>query len=407
MARLTDPKLRALVAARAPIAGVSDGAGLTFTLSAAGTASWVLRYRLDNRQRELTLGNYPDMGLAAARTAAAAARVRVDAQLDVAAEKRKARIQRIEARTFRDLAADYLARAGQSLAERSRLEIARYLEKDLGPRLGRRPAREVSSEDIVAAVESIALRSDPVARRAFEILNVIFAHGQAKRLVLANPCAGLRLSAILGKPHERRRRVNLSLEELGQVFAAIPAMGRPNELTVKVLLATCVRKGELIRAKWVDVELATARWTIPDENSKTGRGFVIPLAPIVVQWFRELQLLAFGSAFVLPARTKVGAIEERPVSDKTLNAALSRLRCGARAFSPHDLRSTARSHLAALGVSVVVAERCLNHTLGGLVAVYDQHDYFEERRRALELWAARLVEVEGRPANVLQLRAAA
>jgi integrase len=74
-------------------------------------------------------------------------------------------------------------------------------------------------------------------------------------------------------------------------------------------------------------------------------------------------------------------------SPHALNAALHRL-CDklegrTRRFTPHDLRSTGRSHLSALGVSLIVAERCLNHSLGGLVATYDQHDYLTERRAAL------------------------
>jgi integrase len=76
------------------------------------------------------------------------------------------------------------------------------------------------------------------------------------------------------------------------------------------------------------------------------------------------------------------------MNGSTFNAALARLDCKARAFSPHDLRSATRSHLAGLGVDITVAERCLNHSLGGLVAVYDQNDYLTERRKALELWAA-------------------
>ncbi len=82
----------------------------------------------------------------------------------------------------------------------------------------------------------------------------------------------------------------------------------------------------------------------------------------------------------------------------TLNAAINRLclalgdKC--RRFTPHDLRSTARSHLGAMGVDLLVAERCLNHSLGGLVAVYDQHDYLSERRTALDLWARFIVACE-------------
>lgn len=84
-----------------------------------------------------------------------------------------------------------------------------------------------------------------------------------------------------------------------------------------------------------------------------------------------------------------------------------------RRFTPHDLRSTARSHLGALGVNVVVAERCLNHSLGGLISIYDQHDYMTDRRAALELWADFILACEaGRQwapgnNNVIPLRTAA
>jgi integrase len=65
-----------------------------------------------------------------------------------------------------------------------------------------------------------------------------------------------------------------------------------------------------------------------------------------------------------------------------------------RRFTPHDLRSTARSHLGALDVDVLIAERCLNHSLGGLVAVYDKHDYLPERRKALTLWSNKIRAIE-------------
>jgi integrase len=407
MPRLTDPQLRAMIVARSSVAGVSDGDGLTFTLSASGTASWVLRYRLDGRQRELTLGNYPDMGLADARRAAGAARAKVDARIDVATEKRRARRQRAQAPTLRELVLDYLARSGLGLAERGRREIRRYLDKDITPRMGAQLACDVGPEDVIGTVEAIAKRSDSVARRAFEILNVAFAHGLAKHLVRVNPCAGLRIVAILGPRKARRRRLKLSADELRQVLGALPALGRENELAIKILLATCVRKGELVRAKASELELERGLWNVPDEHAKGGRGYAIPLAPIVAAWFQELIELARGSSYVLPARTKIGRIEDRPIHLVTLNVALDRLQGGARAFSPHDLRSTARSHLAELGVDLIVAERCLNHSLGGLVAVYDQHDYLDERRRALQLWAKRLEDLEPRPTAVLQLRAAA
>jgi len=114
----------------------------------------------------------------------------------------------------------------------------------------------------------------------------------------------------------------------------------------------------------------------------------------VLAWFLELKTFAGESPYVLPGRAVRFGARARIVSHSTLNVALNRLAVGARRFSPHDLRSTARSYLAELGVNVLVAERCLNHSLGGLVAIYDKHDYLDERRRALALWVSFIETVE-------------
>jgi hypothetical protein len=87
-----------------PIAGKSDGGGLTFTLSRARTATWVFRYRYGARPREITLGNYPDVSLVEARKKAIAQRALVDAGRDVASDKRRERIAASQAITFRGLA---------------------------------------------------------------------------------------------------------------------------------------------------------------------------------------------------------------------------------------------------------------------------------------------------------------
>lgn len=93
----------------------------------------------------------------------------------------------------------------------------------------------------------------------------------------------------------------------------------------------------------------------------------------------------------------VGKIHVTHIAILTIGASVNKL-CktleGIRGFTPHDLRSTARSHLTELGVNIIVAERCLNHSLGGLVGIYDQHDYMIERRVALELWCNLITSCE-------------
>jgi integrase len=232
-------------------------------------------------------------------------------------------------------------------------------------------------------------------------VSVIFAHGVANLSAKLNPCAGLKVSAVIGV-RPKRQRIKLSEDELRAVLAGLDRLGLKNALAVRILLATCVRKGELLRARWEHIDLEAGLWRVPDENSKSKRGFTIPLPSTVARWFGELEAIACGSEWVLPGQRLT-----EPMCRSTLNVALDRLGCEVRRFTPHDLRSSARSHLAALGVDIVVAERCLNHSLGGLVAVYDRHDYLEERRRALEVWASFLESCEqARPWNVTALRAA-
>ncbi|RYU62906.1 integrase [Methylolobus aquaticus] len=146
----------------------------------------------------------------------------------------------------------------------------------------------------------------------------------------------------------------------------------------------------------------------PADNAKNGRAFTIPIPATVAAWFEDLRSLAGGSPWVLPARGRGRRTAHEHISASTLNAALKRIEGARREPSPHDLRSTARSYLAELGVPVIVAERCLNHALGGLVDVYDKHDYMDERRRALELWAAFIETAErGEAWNVTPIRATA
>lgn len=174
MGRLTDAKLRVLLRAGTPIAGRSDGDGLTFTVSPSQmrkphrerSASWVLRYRFAGKPRELTLGNYPDMTIEQARVHARLERVRIDRGVDVAAYKRRTRLEATRAKTFRQIAEDYLKRAAKELAERSQREVRRYLEKDLLPRLGSITADAVQPKDVIGTIERIAERSDAVARHA-------------------------------------------------------------------------------------------------------------------------------------------------------------------------------------------------------------------------------------------------
>lgn len=411
MGKLTDVQLRNWIKAGKPVA-IADGEGLTFTLSAKGTAAWTLRYRIAGKRNEITLGRYPDIPLTKAREIASAKRAEVQQGIDPAAEKRKAEHAAANAWTFRKLAEDYLEKAADWLAENTIYGRKQQLRDYVYPKIGSIAAADVSPAEIVAIVEAASLKSLHVARLSLIAIREVFAHGIARHVVTQNPCAHIKARAIIGGTKQQRERVMLTDGEIAELFKALPQLSRPNVLMVRILLATGTRIGELVQAEWKNVNFEAAEWMIPVEHSKTKKAFTIPLPPMVAGWFAELQAMAFGSRYVLPIRTRNHGVEgDAHMEPVTLNAALNGLattlgdKC--RRFTPHDLRSTCRSHLGMLGVDVLIAERCLNHSLGGLVAVYDKHDYLTERRRALELWAAKLAAIEaGAAFNIVPLRRA-
>lgn len=402
MANFIDTDIKRWIREGKPVANaLGDVSGLTFTLSAKGTAAWVLRYRFGGKPREYSIGRYPEYSIVKAKAAALDARARIQRGEDVAREKRLAKIERAAAKGFRQLAEDYKEKAFPKLAANTVKQRRHHIDDILIPRLGVLAARDVTTADMVALVEKVGKNSVHVAELVFTAASEIFKHGIARHVVTSNPCAGITVSAICGKPEPTRQRLKLTEEELRVILPALPAIGKENALAVKIQLATCVRLGELAIAEWSHVDLDRAEWFIPDANNKSRKAFVIPLSPAVVGWFKELQKMACGSKYVLPARQARRRNNHKGdvhFEQRALNSMLHKL-CDSltdkvRRFTPHDLRSTARSHLSALGVNLIVAERCLNHSLGGLIAVYDQHDYLTERSAALNLWTQFILACE-------------
>lgn len=394
MPTITDPTTKKTIPLRMPLA-VADGGGLTFTLSEAGTATWILRYRYGGRARELTIGNYPDMGLAEAREKARIKRAEIDQGGDPAAEKRTAAMIAAEDWTVRQLVADYREKVLVGLGTSTQRSYERNLKR-IENKLGSFLVTTIDARKIVWLIEDVGapwVESNMLLCTA----KMLFRHAAGKRLVPANPCVGIELTALMGKRPPVTRRLMLSDSELRLVLNA--NMSPENLLTVKILLGTAVRSNELRTAKWDQIDLDKGIWSVP--ATKTGREIQIPLSNPVKAWFQALKPLAGDSEFVLPARA--GSRHDRfggdaPINPNTIGAAiefwLNEYKPAVRRFTPHDLRSTAKSHMRALGVPREITEMCLNHKLPGVEGIYDVHTYFNERKQALDQWGEHLSWLE-------------
>jgi integrase len=385
---LDDMQLRRWIAAKEPITR-ADGDGLTFTLSEFGTATWVLRYSRGPRRRELTLGNYPDMTLSEARKQARAQRVLIDGGKDPAAEKKTSKARTQDSMTVSQLCDDFVKKRFPHLAESSVTVYRGLMEGVIRPRLGSLEVSTIISADLVSMIE-ICKRPWTVCDTLLVLCRTLFAHAIGRKQINANPAIGIDLKAILGPRPPKRKRVMLQKDELEKLLPNIDeVIGRPNGLMFRVLLATCVRTGELATARKSLIDLKRGSWRVLGGSTKTKQEFLVPLAPMVIGWIEELIAMSGDSEWLCPARTsqnKRGHVNKQ-VLWNIFNEAFKNRKLEMRRFTPHDTRSTAKGHLRNLGFSREISEIALNHKLPGIEGVYDVREEIPERRAAMEAWA--------------------
>ncbi|TXH02324.1 MAG: site-specific integrase [Rhodocyclaceae bacterium] len=421
MGKLTDIQIRAWIKSGERFEGRSDGDGLYLRFREGDIGpTWRYRYRFDGKPRVMNIGSYTTVSLAKAREMARELSAKVALGHDVAGEKQERKreaLAKIEAEknawTVARLADEYFERIILGRWKHPNIVRSR-IENDIKPNLGKIKAEDVKPRDIDAMLQTIVKRGAPtVANDVLRWSKRIFDFGIKRHVLEYNPAAAFDLSDAGGKEESRDRWLNR--EELSKLFQAMREKAGSftieNHYAVRLLLLLAVRKEELIAAPWSEFDLERAVWHLPEERTKTSMAIDIPLPAHAVNTLQELKRLSSGSAYVFPARK----MQQRMIPHidlNTLNAALSKhikpKLQDMDNFTIHDFRRTARTHLAALGVDAFVAERCLNHKVKGVEGIYNRHDYFDERKNALDQWAKllSLLEEGGADYNILPFKKA-
>ncbi len=372
----------------------SVGNSLYFRISDEGTGSWVVRYAIHRRRREITIGDYPAMSLADANGETALIKLEVKKGVDPLAERQRA--DNTQYQIVDDLAEDWLQDCDKRLKYSS--IPRRVYKKDIAPYVGRLAIDQVTPRDIRAIINKITKSGRPtVSNDALMYCKQLFRHGLKLGLLVHNPAEPFSVSDAGGVEKSRSRA--LSFDEIKQVFESCRKhhnqFSRENYLAIALLVTLGVRKGELIAAKWEEFEMDEQLWHIPEGRSKNGKPISIPLPKEAIEWFHELFIRASGSEFVFPKRRV--SKRQGHISPDTINAALQKMhreeKLGVEHFTIHDLRRTFRSLMAREGIPGHVAERCLNHSLKGVEGIYDRYDYLDERREALQKMSKILVPI--------------
>ena len=303
--------------------------------------------------------------------------------------------------TFAAVAEDFIAT--KLPTERKGREVERDIRREYLPQWGKRPAAEITSLDARNLVKVVVDRGAPYqAHNLFTTGKRLFAWAIDQQVygLESSPFDRLKPKAIIGKK-EFRTRI-LSDDELRAYWRATRRLGYPYGPLFRMLALTGQRKSEVAEARWSEFDLSRKLWTIPAERMKADAAHVVPLTDDVLAILKSLPRFkrgdhVFSSTFGVKPVNGFSKAKER-LDRRMLRSwrALARARGEDRRkaeiepFVIHDLRRSMRTGLSALPVPDLVRELVIAHTKPGLHKVYDQHAYADEKRRALELWGARL-----------------
>ena len=417
MSELTDIQIKSWIKSGERFEQRGDGGGLFLSFRTdMATPVWRFRYRFAGLRKVMTLGSYSDLSLAEARRLAKEMRARVALGYDVATEKQERKAEALakietkkNAYTVGELADEYFAKTILGRWKHPNIVRAR-IEKDIKPNIGKIPVEDVKPMDISNMLDTIKERGAPtIANDVLRWSKRMFDYAIKRHIIEFNPASAFDLSDAGGKEEARERA--LSRDELATLFGAMrktKGFSTMNEMTMKLLLMLAVRKGELITAKVSSFDLDNATWRLTTADTKTKSEIIIPLPKQAVEMLKDIIRLSDGE-YLFPAR-KCQDQRLPYIHENTLNVALSKVKAnmpGVEPFTIHDFRRTARTHLAALGVDSHIAERCLNHKIKGVEGIYNRHDYFDERKVALQKLANFLEACEtGKAWNVTPFRKA-
>jgi integrase len=403
---LTDAAIRAL---RPPAAGRLEIADtscrcLELRVTANGAKSFAFRYRArgSRRTERITLGPYPDLSLRDARIAADKLRGEVVAGKNPAGHKREA-----SARSFAALADRYLtehARRHKRTADKD----ARNLRLHILPRWRDRDFANITRGDVIALIERLVGAGKPtLANHVHALVSSIFGFAMDVDLATANPAARLHK-----RGPERAKTRTLSDDEIRLFWHRViePPIPSAVGLALRLVLAAGVRPGEAAGMARSELEFdgrgAPIGWTIPPARSKSRRPHFVPLSQLARDVIVEAMALNDG-ALVFTAR------------NYTLAAAMARLatvlpegEAGVESWkadppTPHDLRRTTATKLAAAGVPSEDVSAILGHVRTDITGKhYDMYRRADEKRRALDRWSRLLSAIVSGTAtpNVVALR---
>jgi integrase len=358
--------------------------GLALRLSYGGAKSFVYLYRVGGKLRRMTLGLYPAISLAEAREAWRGARQDAQAGRDPAKVRKTGK----GATDFKGVFEEWLKRDQSD--NKSWPLTKRTIERDALPAWEGRQIADIARRDVLDTLDEVVDRGAPMtARRLHSHLHRLFKWSVGRGIIAANPMADL------PKPgSENKRERVLTNEEIVKVWKAASELRWQYGRVIHLLILTGARRGEIAYLRRSEIEGDTIK--LPGVRTKSGEPHDIPLSTPARAMIDSLPRSDNALVFNRDGKPLIGWSRTKQRLDKL---------SGVSGWTIHDLRRTVATGLQKLRTPLQVTEAVLGHvsgSRGGIVGVYQRHDYADEKRGALEAWGAHVTAlVEGQMTGVV------
>ena len=360
-----------------------DTGGLYLEVSPTGNKWWRFRYKKNGVRIKISLGVYPEVSLKKAREKRDAARTLLASGGDPKTEKNVAEHKR-NAPTFHSVAEEWFSVKKEAWSDGHTRTMRLRLDSYLLPMLPRKPFSELTTQDFLEVLRKVENRGRlETAHRLAQICGQVARFARLSGIIRYDPVQGI--SEVLKPAKEKHQATITNPAEVGRLLSIIETYpGRTVTLmALRIMPYVFVRSGELRGAKWEEIDMDGAVWTIPAARMKIRREHMVPLSRQVIALFEELRRIAPGPlCFPSPMSST------RCISDVALLNGLRRIGYGREEMCIHGFRSMASTLLNEQGYRPDIIEAQLAHTYANQIrAAYNHAQYFEERRKMMQDWA--------------------
>lgn len=361
---------------------VADNGGLCIEVTTKGAKLWRWRYYYNGKQQMLSLGKYPRISLGQARKLRDAARDQLDEGLHPAREKKAAKLRRqIEgANTFKVIAENWYELRKGNMDEKYRKQCLARMKQHVFPLIGNFPITQITIPDVVNVVEKIGKRGTvETAKRMKQQISAVFRYASQRGMCPYNPAADLK--GILPR-REEKHHAAVKVEDFPKFWTTLNRYNgnQLTKLAMQLLAHTFVRTGELIGAKWSEINWDKREWHIPKERMKRRRPHLVPLSEQAITILKAIQSLTGGKEYIFHSSVS----KSKHMSNGTFLMALRRMKYDGK-MTGHGFRTIASTILNEKRYDADVIERQLAHEDEDRIrSAYNRAEYLPERKKMMQ-----------------------